>query len=459
MNSGVFQLKQSIRVLTPRWILHRYHWALSQCAAWWYGHPSRSIIVIGVTGTNGKSTTVNMIGRILERAGYRVGWTSTANFKVAEVEWLNDRKMTMLGRFATQKLLDQMKRNKCEVAIIETSSEGLAQYRHSGIAYDIAVFTNLTPEHLESHGGFEQYKNAKAALFQAVSRSEKKKLRDKTVEKTIVANLDDDFAPFYLSFPAGRKIGFCVIDGIAGQSVCHAPQGVECITTTIIANDVHGSTMEVDGCTMLLPLPGRFNVENATAAIAATGALGVPSATARDALQAFHTMPGRVEWIDEGQLFKALIDYAPEPESLKRLYEFLDTVGYQRLIHVLGSTGGGRDRSRRRVLGEMAARMADVMIVTNEDPYDDDPQSIIDAVADGAKSVNEGRMVTLLTILDRSQAIAKAVELAQKGDLVLVTGKGSEQAMCIANGKKISWDDRVELRKAIKEKLSQTNTH
>jgi len=443
--------------MSPHWLVNLYHWTLSQLSAWWYGHPARSMIVIGVTGTNGKSTTVNMIGRVLERAGFRVGWTSTANYKVAEVEWLNDSKMTMLGRFATQRLLHQMLRNKCDVAVIETSSEGIKQFRHSGIDYDVAVFTNLTPEHLESHGGFHRYKQAKMKLFQALQHSREKKFRDKPFPKTIIVNLDDEQAPAFLAFDAQQKIGFRVVDSTNTSS----PQelnGVDTLTSVLMASDIHSSTFEVDGCAMTLSLPGRFNVYNATAALAVAGVFGIPIATARDALQAIHSVPGRVEWIDEGQHFLALVDYAPEPESLRQLYALIDTIPHGRLIHVLGSTGGGRDHARRALLGEMAARQAHVVIVTNEDPYDDDPQSIINEVAAGAQSLSDGRMQTLLQVLDRSEAIQKAVDLAQDGDLVLVTGKGCEQAMCVAGGKKIPWDDRVELRKALKEKLSYANT-
>lgn len=456
MNTTSYTLKQWIRFLSPHWLVNCYHWSLSQLSAWWYGHPSRSMIVIGVTGTNGKSTTVNMIGRILERAGYRVGWTSTANYKVAEVEWLNDSKMTMLGRFATQRLLHQMLRNKCDVAIIETSSEGIKQFRHSGIDYDIAVFTNLTPEHLESHGGFEQYRNAKMKLFQALAVSRKKKLREKFFPKTIIANLDDDHAQQFLAYPVEQKIGFFVSDGTTPQPPKQL-NGVEPLSALVLASDIHSTTFEIDGCPITLALPGRFNIYNAAAAVAVAGVFGIPLATARDALQAIHSVPGRVEWIDEGQRFLALVDYAPEPESLRQLYAFIDTIPHSRLIHVLGSTGGGRDRSRRGVLGVMAARQAHVVIVTNEDPYDDAPQTIIDEVAAGAASTSEGRMQTLLKILDRAEAIQKAVDLAQDGDLVLLTGKGCEQAMCVAGGKKIPWDDRVEMRKAIKTKLSQAN--
>ena len=185
-----------------------YHQTLAYLAAFFYGWPAEKMIVIGVTGTNGKSTTVNLIAAILEKAGFKVGATSTVNFKIGGKIWLNDTKMTMPGRFQLQKMLSQMVKTGCRYGVIETSSQGLAQFRHLGINYDLAVFTNLTPEHLEAHGGFENYKAAKGELFSRLSNSRQKKINGEKIEKIIVANLDDEYAPYFLNFPAERKIGY-----------------------------------------------------------------------------------------------------------------------------------------------------------------------------------------------------------------------------------------------------------
>src|SRR3989339_1821766 len=182
----IFQdmIKNLLKKILPKTSLQAYHYILAKLAALFFQHPSEQLIVIGVTGTNGKSSTVQLIGQLLEQMGERVGWTTTASFKVAEKEWINDRKMTMLGRFQTQRLLRRMVRAGCRYAIVETSSQGIEQYRHIGIHYDVAVFTNLTPEHIEAHGGFENYKQAKLKLFQTVARASKKYQQGELVKKT-----------------------------------------------------------------------------------------------------------------------------------------------------------------------------------------------------------------------------------------------------------------------------------
>ncbi len=428
--------------MIPAPVLGAYHYALAVVAALAYGRPSRKLVVIGVTGTNGKSTTTEYVGRILESAGHRVGWTGTTSFKVADREWTNDRKMTMLGRFATQRLLADMVKAGCEYAVVETSSQGIAQSRHVGIDYDVAVFTNLTPEHIESHGGFENYKKAKGRLFAALPKGRRKSGQ----EKVSVVNVDDAHAEYFLSFDADEKIGFGLKNGRAD------------IFATDVAMSSKGTTFSVDtqrlsdSATQRLSFSispiGRFNLMNALAAIAACRAVGLSWEKIQAGIASLRPVPGRFESIAEGQPFSVIVDYAPEPAALSALYDALDLIDHGRIIHVLGSTGGGRDVARRRVLGEMAAEHDDVVIVTNEDPYDDDPMGIVREVAEGAR----GRRVEgkdLFLILDRQEAIDKAVELAEPGDLVLLTGKGCEPVMAVANGRKIPWDDRDAARKAL----------
>ena len=216
-------IKQAIRRITPKFVLSFYHKCLALMAAFVYGHPSEKMIVIGVTGTKGKSSVCNLVWQILTEAGYKVGLTSTLNFRINDVEWMNKYKMTMLGRFKLQKLLKKMKDHGCQYVVVETSSEGIAQSRHLGINYDVGVFTNLSPEHIEAHGGFDNYKNAKKKLFENISKKEKILRRldmssstcqaqdKKKVEKIIVVNYDDQYAEYYLNHKADKK---------AGQSDC-----------------------------------------------------------------------------------------------------------------------------------------------------------------------------------------------------------------------------------------------
>ncbi|MFA6304600.1 MAG: UDP-N-acetylmuramyl-tripeptide synthetase [Patescibacteria group bacterium] len=415
-----------------------YHQVLAILAMIVYGNPSAKMIVIGVTGTNGKSTTVNLIGKILETADNKVGWTTTANFKVADQEWFNDQKMTMLGRLKTQKLLSDMVKKGCKYAIIETSSEGIKQFRHIGINYDIALFTNLTPEHLEAHGGFENYKKAKGQLFKHLTNRPHKIINEHKIDKTIVANVDDEQADYFLNFKADKKITY----SINKVSDFHA-------TDIILKPD--SSVFSLLSSVININLIGQVNIYNALAAIAVAKSQGISDQIIKKALVEFKIMPGRFEWINEGQQFKVMVDYAPEPESMKKLQETLAMFKFNKIIHVLGSCGGGRDKARQPIMGTLAARKADYVIITNEDPYDDDPMMIINNVAQGA--LDEGKILNqnLFKILDRREAIKKALSLAQADDLVLITGKANEQYICVARGQKIPWDDRMVVRALLKK--------
>lgn len=439
--------KVFMRKLIPTPILSAYHYALARLAGFVYGHPSEKLTVIGVTGTNGKSTTVEFIGRILEHAGNGVGWTGTNSFKVADKEWANDKKMTMLGRFQTQKMLREMVRAGCKYAVVETSSQGIAQFRHVGINYDLVVFTNLTPEHIEAHGGFEAYKRAKGKLFEHAARSRRKRFGAEVLEKASVVNVDDPHAAYFLSFGLDRKYGY----GLEGKE--RAAEAHQHRFTPLIAKNVRveagGSRFSVSGVDFHLQPAGLFNVRNALAGITAVRALGLDWGRIRDAVAALHPVPGRLERVDQGQPFTVLVDYAYEPAALEAVYETVRLFDPVRVIHVLGSAGGGRDVARRETLGRMAADRDDVAIVTNEDPYDEDPEAIIDQVADAAAKAGLVEGESLLRILDRQEAIDRAVALAGAGDLVLITGKGSEPVMAVARGKKIPWDDRRAARLAL----------
>jgi len=428
-----------IKSIIPSPVLNIYHYALARAAAILYGFPSRKLIVIGVTGTNGKSTTVNLISKIFEQAGEKVGFTTTINFKIAEKEWLNDTKMTMPGRFELQKFLKKMVDAGCKYAVIETSSQGLDQFRHLGVEYDAAVFTNLAPEHLEAHGGFENYKNAKAKLFKHLTKFPNKSIDGKEVPKVIVVNADDEHSGFYFDFSADEKLSYSI------ENFSNFKADNVILTPEYSAFDINDTHFEVS-------IPAKFNVYNSLAAIAVGSAFGITMGVAKNALAKVGRVPGRLEYIDEGQNFKVMVDYAPEPNSLAELYALLKQVPKNKFIHVLGSAGGGRDKSRRPILGRMAGEVAEYVIITNEDPYDEDPIEIIDAVAEGAIAGGKELDRDLFKRYDRREAIEKAIELAEEGDFVLVTGKGAEQAIAVSGGRKIKWDDREEIRQALKNK-------
>ncbi len=439
------RILQTIKRFIPKKVFKlcepMYHFLLGVSANLIYRWPSSKLIVIGVTGTTGKTTTTYLIAQMLRGAGYKVGYTSTAMFSDGNKDWINNKKMTMIGRLFTHRMLRAMVTNGCQYAIVETSSEGIIQYRHRFINYDTLLITCLYPEHIEAHGSFENYKEAKGMLFahlkdcktkyvdetKHVRRAEGiKKLSLNRIKKTIIVNGSDEYAPYYADFWAEEKIAF------------YPKGGKEEIAFT---DDVH--KLHIDVAHIKHQLLGDFNIQNILAALAVGLAQGIEFKKLAPGLEAVTGVPGRLERIDAGQDFTVIVDYAFEPHAVEKLYETIEAMDHKRIIHVLGSAGGGRDVARRAVLGRLAGAKADIAIVTDEDPYDENPAAIIEAVAAGARAAGKTPNVDLFTELSRRTAINHAFRLAEAGDIVLITGKGSEQAIVRANGRKESWDDRM----------------
>ncbi|HCM54038.1 MAG TPA: hypothetical protein DIS59_03815, partial [Candidatus Magasanikbacteria bacterium] len=250
-------VRSACKKFIPKKLLNLRHLFYAWLGSIKYGNPSEELLVIGVTGTSGKSTTVYLLRQLLEAAGYTVGALSTIEFSVAGEHQLNDKKMTMPGRFQTQKLLRQMTQAGCEAAIIETSSQGIEQFRHIDIDYDILVFTYLYPEHIEAHGGFINYKNAKGKLFSHLSRCRHKIIRGKKISKTIIVNNDDEHAAYFLNFPADKKITFSVSGIEFKNSKKIFP------LDSFIEEDGKGSSFILEKISFFLSLPGKFNFYNA----------------------------------------------------------------------------------------------------------------------------------------------------------------------------------------------------
>jgi len=440
-----------------------YHWLLAALAAAWYGWPSDKLIVIGVTGTTGKTTSLYLIAEMLNSAGFKTGFTSTAIFFDGKTEWLNDKKMTMAGRFFTQRMLKKMVKNKCQFGLVETTSQGIEQFRHRFINYDILVFTGLYPEHIEAHGSFANYKLAKGKLFEHLKRCKTKYADDKKrvvkaesgfkkieanrVKKTIIINADDEQADYFSNFWAEEKWGY----KLATRNSQLATQ-INAVVYRDIKSDKDGIEFTVDGKAKIkLNLLGEYNAANAMTAVCLGTSQGISLEKIKTGLEKIGSIPGRMELIKSvAPAFTVIVDYAFEPEALKKMYNCLSGLEHEKIIHVLGSAGGGRDVARRPKLGRLAGENADLVIVTNEDPYDDDPKIIIDQVAAGAESAGKVISKDLFKIEDRREAIKKALSLAQAGDIVLITGKGCEQAICAAEGKKIKWDDREVVKEELK---------
>jgi UDP-N-acetylmuramoyl-L-alanyl-D-glutamate--2,6-diaminopimelate ligase len=428
-----------LRKALPAGVFDAYHRALALFAAFLYRHPSREMIVIGVTGTSGKTSTCCILAKALEAGGAKTGMTSTAQFKVADREWTNDTKMTMPGRLGLQKILREMADAGCAYAVIETSSQGIVQHRHREIAYDACVFTNLHPEHIEAHGGFENYKKAKVAFFEYAASLPPKSVNGAPVPRLAVLNGDDEHADAFALKGFDRIVRFGLNPGAD-------------VRATDIKEEIDKVSFTVGETRFCVNTPGRVMALNALAAVAAAEAFDIPRAVIAERFQAIRPMPGRYESVDMGQPFKVIVDFAFEPVALEALFDFIDRFkGSGRVIHVTGSAGGGRDLSRREDMGRLSARRADVTVVTNEDPYDDDPEKIIGDVAEGAVKAGGTEGETLFRVSERGAAIRKAMGLARPGDVVLITGKGSEPVMAVAGGRNIPWDDREEARKAIRQ--------
>ena len=393
-----------------------YHWALAYLAALVYGFPSRKLKVIGVTGTKGKSSTVYFLSRILEGAGYKTAAISTIQFKIAEKEWPNSLKMTMPGRFAIQSFLAKAAKAGCQFVVLEVSSQGVLQNRHRFINFDTAVFTKLAPEHIEAHGSFENYKKYKLKFFEYVKNNH-------------VINKDDKYFQEFYNILAKNKITYS-----AGLPASQAE--------ALRAGDYKN---------LKLKLWGDFNVANAAAAVKTAEIYGIDAEKSGKILENIESLPGRMELIDEGYNFRVIVDYAHTPDSMEAVYGSLKPklAKNSKLICVFGATGGGRDKWKRPEYGKIAEKYCDEIILTNEDSYDENPVSILEQIETGFSQA-ESVKSKVHKVLDRKEAIQKGISLAKEGDIVIITGKGSESTMMIAGGKKIPFDDRAVVREELK---------
>lgn len=396
-----------------------YHLLLAMVGVWLYRKPSRKIYVIGVTGTKGKSSTSEFVNAVLESHGKKTALLSTIRLKIGDETNPNHYKMTMPGRFVIQKFLRDAVKAGCEYAVIEMTSEGARFFRHIGIELDVLIFTNLSPEHVESHGSFEKYKLAKLRLVKSLAKSKKP-------NRISIANIDTKHGYSFLIHTVDKNISYSLKD------------------IDILSETNTGSTISYKGTTISIPLPGKFNVSNALAAIKLGEELLMPMEEIKKGVESLVLIRGRVERIDCGQDFTVVVDYAHTDDSLRKLYEAFSST---RKIAVLGACGGGRDAWKRPVLGKIADEMCDKIIITNEDPYDEDPMKILNDVASG---------VTIHTpkiILNRRDAIKEAISTARAGDIVFVSGKGTDPYIMGPNNTKEVWDDATVVREELKKQL------
>ncbi len=408
------QFKRLISLLVPQTVKnYGYHLLLAFFANVAFGFPSRGLTVIGVTGTNGKTTTTKLIAAILAGSGKLTAYASTIEYGIGEKHWTNASKFTTSSAWQLQQFLSEAKRAGCTHVVLETSSHSLDQFRVWGISYMIAVITNVTREHLDYHKSMAAYRAAKKKLFAGVSIA--------------IVNADMEHPEEFFIPAPGTTVVYSTKDMSAS------------VVASEIELDLDSSRFLALGTSFKTQLPGLFNVENALAALATGKTLGIDTETMRQALASVPGVPGRMESVPNARRLDILIDYAVTPDSFEKLYQAVKPMQIPgtKIIHVFGACGE-RDRGKRPVMGSIASEQADIIILTNEDPYHEDPEQIIDEIEAG---VTKKKDETYFRIFDRRKAITKAITLAEEGDIVLVTGKGAEETMALGD-KRVPWNER-----------------
>lgn len=403
-----------------------------------YDHPSRQMAIVGVTGTDGKTTTSSLLHAILLGAGRRAGLISTVGARVGEDVVDTGLHATTPEPEELQALLALMRDQGLEEAVVETSSHGLAQHRVADVAYDVAVLTNLTREHLDYHQDLAGYREAKGLLFRALARGPRKP----GLVPTAVLNGDDHNLAWFAAIPAERRLVYGLQAGVDFRLARRlSPQGFgQRFLAATPAGEVEVSTA----------LMGDYNIANILAAMAAAFALGVVPADMAAPLASFGGVPGRMEAILEGQPFAAVVDFAHTPNALAQVLAAARRLAGSagRVIVVFGCAGL-RDVPKRADMGRVAGERADLVVLTAEDPRTEDPAAIIDASARGLLAAGRVEGQDFWREPDRFQAIRRAVALARAGDVLLVCGKGHEQSMCFGTTE-YPWDDRQALRAALR---------
>jgi UDP-N-acetylmuramoyl-L-alanyl-D-glutamate--2,6-diaminopimelate ligase len=441
-------IKNKLRDILPPSAIDTWHKANGVLAALLYGFPSRRMKVIGITGTNGKTTTAHFVSSIFQAAGLHIAMATTIDFQIGTKVWNNNQKQTTMSPFALQKFLRQARAAGCNTAVLEVTSHALVQHRLWSIVFDTVVFTNITHDHLDYHKTFEEYTAAKQRLF-------------KQNPRVSVVNGDDPNVLAFLNFPAHKHFVFSLKQALDIKA--------KSLYEPILARKVINGTRETM-FTAITPngqvvvnnqLPGRFNISNALAAIGVGIGSDIPLETIKIGIEKVAEVRGRMEKVNLGQDFTVILDYAHTPDAFEKIYEAIGPIARARIITVHGATGA-RDKTKRPILGALSGRFSDIVIVTNEDPYHEDPMSIIKVVADGVtrgtlqakpKVLNE----TLFLIEDRREAIHKALAIAKKGDVVLILGKGAEEVMAVGDTKGnhgfklIPWNEREIVKEELKK--------
>ncbi|MBC9783248.1 UDP-N-acetylmuramoyl-L-alanyl-D-glutamate--2,6-diaminopimelate ligase [Heliobacterium chlorum] len=404
--------------------------SLALAAGSFYGHPSEQLLMIGVTGTNGKTTTTYMIEAVLKAKGYSVGVIGTIGNQLGEKRWPAGH--TTPESLDLQKLLAEMRADGADAVVMEVSSHSLDQHRVLGVNFDIAAFTNLTQDHLDYHQTLENYRAAKGKLFRELGQKETKK----GILKRAVINADDPSADYFLQVSSVPSVTYGVEEDAAIQAKDWdvTPQGARCTV------QYPGGTVD-----MTLQLTGRFNISNSLTAFTVGFIVGMEPEQIVEALQSLRGVPGRFENVDQGQPFSVIVDYAHTPDGLVNVLNTAEALAEGKIVTVFGC-GGDRDRTKRPIMGGVVAEMSDIAVVTSDNPRTENPHQIIEDILPGVQAVPG---IEYKVEPDRKQAIALALSMANPGDLVMIAGKGHENYQIV--GKEVlPFDDREVARQVLR---------
>lgn len=433
--------------------------ALTWLASAFYHFPARQLTVIGVTGTDGKTTTSNIIYKILVAAGIKAGMISTVNAVIGDEVLDTGFHVTTPDAHDVQKYLAQMVEAGLTHAVLETTSHAWAQHRVDACEFDIAVVTNITHEHLDEHGSYENYRAAKARLFESLTWTQEKRQGN---PRLAVINRDDAKSFDFLNeFIKVNKInyGLSKNSDIRAENIEYPPAGIK---FEVVLNNLRVAELghredkredKIEKIKITSKLVGAYNVFNCLAAFTATVyGLGIKPEIAAQGIASLDGIPGRMERIDMGQNFTAIVDFAHTPNALKSAIETARTMSNGKVIAIFGSAGL-RDKEKRKMMAEIGAQLADYVILTAEDPRTESLSQILNEMESGIPLEKRSEGKTFWKIPDRGEAIKFAIRLAKEGDIVLSCGKGHEQSMCFGKTEFL-WDDRIAMRAALAEFLN-----
>lgn len=419
-----------------KYVKRGYHFCWALLSILVYGLPSRKLKVIGVTGTDGKTTTTTLIRAGLISAGYKVAMLNGLEFSLPSKSWKNTSDNSTPGRFAIRKFLKQAVKEDCDVVVLEVTSWGLEQFRVFGVAFDVAVITNFAHEHLDLHGSLQRYRAMKGKLFKCLQSK-----RKRGQKKVAIINKDDDSYAYFNRFKADQTISYAKNDraDLTADAIEQRPE----LSFKAYFND---ETYAFD-----MHIKGLFNVSNALAAFAACLSVGADPDKVIEGLNGVQQVPGRMEFIDEGQPFYVVVDFAHTAQAFEAIFQSArKMVGKtQRIIAVYGSAGG-RDTGRRKMIGEIAGKMIDYSVLTTDDPRHEDPRKIADEIIIGLQTQARREDEDFTFIKDRAEAIKHAIHLADPGDIVLTLSMGDYDVMYVGSGK-VKWSDRDAAKQALSE--------